>query len=375
VAGSFTASCNDSTQLQPPRAVRELRDLTRRRRQLLHDATSERNRIEKVPEDANIKPSSVLADLFGVSGQLMLEALLEGKATASEIAQLAKRKAKLKIPELTAAMEGHRMSDHHRRVIRYALKHLAFLEQELFSLDEDILRHIESVGLQPALQLLQTLPGVQQDSAVSILAEVGADMSVFPSAAHLSSWAGRCPGNRRSAGKDKGGRRGNRVATLTQCAWAAASKKDCHLKGKFWRLAAEGKKGAIGAVAHALLVLVYQVLAQGKPYQERGPPVRTPATTPANPAPHSVTWPFGNQCRIQSTTSSATSVADNYACVIDTNIRSESGLFSEQQPFTPVFTRKSLSARLSVLVMIASTSELKSTVPIIDCDGPGSKKT
>jgi transposase len=264
----------------PPRAVRELRDLTRRRRQLLHDATSERNRIEKVLEDANIKLSSVLADLFGVSGQLMLEALLEGKATASEIAQLAKRKAKLKIPELTAAMEGHRMSDHHRRVIRYALKHLAFLEQELFGLDADILRHIESVGLQPALQLLQTLPGVQQDSAVSILAEVGADMSVFPSAAHLSSWAGLCPGNRRSAGKDKNGRptRGNRWlrATLTQCAWAAASKKDCHLKGKFWRLAAEGKKRAIVAVAHALLVLVYQVLAQGKPYQERGAPLFEP---------------------------------------------------------------------------------------------------
>ena len=260
----------------PPRPIRELRDLTRRRRQLLHDATSERNRVGKVLEDANIKLSSVLADLFGVSGQLMLEALLEGQATATEIAHLAQRQAKRKIPELTAAIEAHRMSDHHRRMIRGSLRHLAFLEQELFHLDEDILRHIEASGLQNALQLLKTLPGVQQDSAVSILAEVGPDRSPFPSAAHLSSWAGLCPGNRRSAGKDKGGRttRGNRWlrAALTQCAWAAASKKGCSLKNKFWRWAAEGRKRALVAVAHALLVLVYQVLARGEPYQERGMP-------------------------------------------------------------------------------------------------------
>jgi len=136
----------------PPRAVRELRDLTRRRRQVLHDASSERNRVEKVLEDANVKLSSVLADLFGVSGQLMLEALLDGKANASEIAQLAQRQAKRKIPELTAAVEGHRMSDHHRWMIRSSLKHLAFLEQEVFELDEQILHHIEAAGMQPALQ-------------------------------------------------------------------------------------------------------------------------------------------------------------------------------------------------------------------------------
>ena len=135
-----------------------MRDLTRRRRQLLHDATSERNRVEKILEDANVKLSSVLADLFGVSGQMMLEALLEGKASASEIAHLAQRKAKLRIPELTAAVEGHRMSDHHRWVIRSSLKHLAFLEQEIFELDEQILRHIEATGMQPALKLLESYP-------------------------------------------------------------------------------------------------------------------------------------------------------------------------------------------------------------------------
>jgi transposase len=260
----------------PPRPLRELRDLTRRRRQLLHDATSERNRVEKVLEDANVKLSSVLADLFGVSGQLMLEALLDGKASASEIAQLAQRQAKRKIPELTAALEGHRMSDHHRRMIGHSLKHLAFLEQELLALDEEIWQQIETSGWQPALALLKTVPGVQQDSAVQILAEIGPDMRPFPSAAHLSSWAGLCPGNRRSAGKNKGGRtrRGNRWlrATLTQCAWAAAAKKDGPLRTKFWRLAAEGKKRALVAVAHSLLVLCYQVLVQGQPYQSPGTP-------------------------------------------------------------------------------------------------------
>ena len=121
------------------------------------------------------------------------------------------------------------MSDHHRWMIRSSLKHLAFLEQALFELDEQILCHIQTTGMQSALQLLESLPGVQQDSAVSILAEVGPDMSPFPSSAHLSSWAGLCPGNGRSAGNDKGGRttRGNHWlrATLTQCAWAAAAKK------------------------------------------------------------------------------------------------------------------------------------------------------
>src|SRR4051794_15978470 len=257
----------------PPRALRELRDLTRLRRQLLNDSTSERNRVQKILEDANVKVASVLADAFGVSGQLILEALLDGTATAEQMARLVKGRARAKVPELIAALEGHRMSDHHRRMIRYSLQHLAFLEQQSLQLDDEILRHIEASGLAPALELIKTVPGIQQDSAVSVLAEIGPDMSVFPSAAHLSSWAGLCPGNRRSAGKEKSGRttRGNRWlrTTMTQCAWAASMKKGCYLKGKFWRLAAEGKKRAIVAIAHNLLVLVYHVLATGLPYQER----------------------------------------------------------------------------------------------------------
>jgi transposase len=166
------------------------------------------------------------------------------------------------------------MSDHHRHMIHYSLEHLGFLEGQLLALDEEILLEIDRAGFRPALELIKTVPGIQQDSAVCILAEVGPDMHIFPSAGHLSSWAGLCPGNRRSAGKDKGGSitRGNRWlrTTLTQCAWAASTKKTCYLKGKFWRLAAEGKKRALVAVAHNLLVLIYHVLVTGQPYRERG---------------------------------------------------------------------------------------------------------
>ena len=126
----------------PPRGIRELRDLTRRRKKMIGTATSERNRVEKILQDANVKLSSVLSDLFGVSGQLMLEALLEGKAKPEEIAQFAKCRAKQKIPAIIAALEEHRMSDHHRKMIRFSLEHLRFLEEQILQLDEEIIRSI-----------------------------------------------------------------------------------------------------------------------------------------------------------------------------------------------------------------------------------------
>lgn len=263
----------------PPRGLRELRDLTRRRRKMIGVATSERNRVDKILQDANVKLSSALSDIFGVSGQLMLEALLEGKAPPEQIAQFARRKAKRKIPEITAALEQHRMRDHHRQMIRYSLEHLRFLEEHIQELDKQIVAKIEALGYSRPWQLLQTVPGIKENSAASVLAEVGPDMSQFGSERNLSSWAGVCPGNNRSAGKNKGSKttKGNRWlrGTLIESAWAAAGKKNCVLKQKFWRLATkkQRKPPAVMAVAHTLLVVCYQVLSRGRPYKERGLPV------------------------------------------------------------------------------------------------------
>jgi transposase len=256
----------------PPQGIRDLRDLTRRRRQLIGDATSERNRVQKVLEEANIKLGSVLSDVFGVSGQLMLEKLLNGEPDLEAIANLAQRKARVKIPEIQQALEGHRLRDHHRRMLQLSLEHLAFLEQQIGAIDVAVLQLIEKEGYQTSFELLQSIPGVQEISAAALLAETGTDMSVFPSEAQLSSWMGVCPGNRMSAGKNKSGAisRGNRWArsALVECAWAAASKKDCHLRERFRKLSVKGRKSALIGVAHALAVIIYRTLARGTPYQE-----------------------------------------------------------------------------------------------------------
>jgi transposase len=206
----------------------------------------------------------------------MLDALLKGEAKPEEIAQFAQRRAKKKIPAIIAALEGHQMSDHHRTMIKYSLAHMRFIEEQIEELDRDIEKKIRAAGLVKEWQLLQTVPGIQERSAAKILAETGPDMTQFPSERDLSSWAGVCPGNNRSAGKNRSSRTtgGNPWlrGALTECAWAATAKKDCFLKQKFWRITTKsgGKKApALVAVAHTMLHLVYQVLRSGKPYRER----------------------------------------------------------------------------------------------------------
>lgn len=258
----------------PPRCVRDLRDLTRRRKQVLSHATSEKNRVQKVLEEANVKLASVLSDIFGVSGQLILEALLDGKAPIDEIADLAKHTARRKIPAIIESLQGHRLDDHTRFMVRTSLEHLAFLEQHLQAIDAEIVARMQAAEFRQAFELLQTVPGIRQDSAAGILAEIGPNMGQFPSEAHLSSWAGVCPGNNRTGGKVKaaGIPRGNRWlrTLLVECAWAASNTKDCFLRERFRRMAARGKKRALIATAHALLILVYRTLSTGEPYRERG---------------------------------------------------------------------------------------------------------
>jgi transposase len=260
----------------PPQAIRDLRDLTRRRRQLIGDAVSERNRVQKVLEEANVKLGSVLSDIFGVSGQMMLEKLLEGEPDLEAIANLAQRKARMKIPEILRALEGHRLRDHHRRMLRLSLEHLAFLEQQISTIDAEVLQLIKREGYQTSFDLLQSIPGVQEISAAALLAETGADMSVFPCEGQLSSWIGVCPGNRISAGKNRSAAisRGNRWArtTLVECAWAAAARKDCHLKERFRRLSVKGRKPALIAIAHSLAIFIHRTLAAGTPYRECNQP-------------------------------------------------------------------------------------------------------
>jgi transposase len=258
----------------PPRPVRELRDLTRRRKQLVRSAVQEKNRIQKALEEGNVQLSNVLSDTAGTSGLLIIEALLNGCTDAREMAKLAVGRAKAKRLQIMAAIEQHRLSDTQRSLLRHSLLHLSFLEEEICQLDQEIQQNIGRNGWQRQMELLVSIPGVDQVTAASILAELGPDASAFPSAAQLSSWAGLCPGNNVSAGVSRQCRttKGNvwLRATISQAAWAGSRTKGSVLHLKYHRLAGRrGKKRAIIAIAHTLLVIAYCVLTRSVPYRKR----------------------------------------------------------------------------------------------------------
>jgi len=258
----------------PPRDIRELRDLTRRRRTLVGEGASERNRVQKILEDANVKIGDVLSDVFGMSGQAMLEALLENKLKPSEIAELVHSRLRPKVPQIVEALEGHRMRDHHRLLIKQCLGHMRYIEQMIDELDKEIAERLKPY--QKQIDLACTVPGIGPGAAAGILAETGMDMTPngpFPDCHHLASWAAICPGNNESAGKRKTGRvrNGNRWlrATLNQTAWAGAAKKDSLFQHRYQRLKLRrGAKRAVTAVAHAQLIAIYWTLRNGVPYLE-----------------------------------------------------------------------------------------------------------
>jgi transposase len=256
----------------PPKPIRELRDLVRYRRKLVQSQAAERNRLLKVLEDCNIKLASVATDVFGLSGRLMLRALIEGKATPKEMAVLAKGKLRNKIPQLELALEGN-LQEHHRFLLELQLQRLEAAEKDLATLEERIQQKLEPYATQ--LQLLDEIPGVDWTVAAVIIAELGIDMTVFQTVSQLVSWAGICPGNNESAGKRKSGRitKGNVYlkTALVEAANAAARAKGTYLRDKFYRLKARrGYKRALVAVAHKILVAVYHILSQNVSYNELG---------------------------------------------------------------------------------------------------------
>jgi transposase len=256
----------------PPRPIRDLRDLTRQRTQLIRQAASVANRIQKVLEDANIKLGSVASDILGESGRDMLTALIVGETDPDKLADLARKRLRAKIPALRMALKG-RVTDHHRFLLQLHLDQLQALEGLIGRLGARIEEALAPYA--PALENLQTIPGVSQRVAETVLAEIGPQMEQFPTAAHLSSWAGICSGNDESAGKRRSGRttKGSRWlrGMLVQSAWAASHTKDTYLAAQYRRLARrKGRKRALVAVAHTLLVIIYHMLKKGVPYDELG---------------------------------------------------------------------------------------------------------
>jgi transposase len=257
----------------PERPVRDLRDLTRQRAQVVRQKVQVANRIHKTLEDANIKLASVASDVPGASGRDMLRALVRGGSDPLVLAELARQRLRKKIPQLQEALLGE-VTDHHRFLLGMLLDQVEFLEGQVARLGQRI-TEVLPAPFAEALARLETIPGVDRRAAQNIVAEIGADLKPFKSAGHLASWVGICPGNHESAGKRRSGRttKGNawlRV-TLVQCAWAAGHTKDTYLSAQYKRLAARrGKKRALVAVGHTLLGIVYAVLKKKGTYQELG---------------------------------------------------------------------------------------------------------
>lgn len=265
-----------SASFIPPKEIRELRDLNRTRRKLVEEKTRIKNRIEKVLQDSNIKLSSVVSNVFGVSGRALIS-LLPKKTHFSEeeIMSMVKGQLKNKVNRIGDALEG-KLSETSKFLLNQHLRHLDFLEISIAEIDMKIKENM--IEFQNELEHVQTITGISEIGASAIIAEIGTNMSRFPDEQHLSSWAAICPGNHESAGKKKSGktRRGNNYlkGILTECAWAASRTKDTEFSAFYHRLVRKkGKKRALVALAHKMLIEIYRVLKSGKGYVEKGPEI------------------------------------------------------------------------------------------------------
>jgi|HubBroStandDraft_4_1064222.scaffolds.fasta_scaffold83261_2 transposase len=256
----------------PNAATQEQRGLLRTRKQLTRERTSHVQRLQRTLEEANIKLDSVISDVVGTSGRAMLEALIAGETDPAKLAALANRRIKAGPDALAEALRG-RVTKHHRFLLRLHLQQIDALDQAIAEIDKEVEANLDP--FRPLIPLLISMPGIGELAARMILAEIGTDMSRFPTAAHLISWAGLCPKNDESAGK----RRSTRMrkgapwlkSLLFQCAWAATRKKCSYLQAQFHRIRARrGAKKAIGAVAASMLTAVYHMLKTGTFYQDLG---------------------------------------------------------------------------------------------------------
>jgi transposase len=259
--------------LVPPKPIRDLRDLTRYRKAQIRDRQREANRLHKVMQDTGIKLDSVASDLLGKSGRAMLDALVAGTTDPEVLADLARGQLRNKLPALREALEG-RFSSKHALIVGQILAHIDFLDEAIDRLSEAIEEQLGPFG-HAQVDLLCTIPGIQRRAAEVIIAETGADMTKFPTAGHLASWAGVCPGNDESAGKRRSGRttKGSKWLrqTLTECAKAASRTKDTYLAAQYARTRTRrGANRATTAVAHSILIACWHMLQTGETYNDPG---------------------------------------------------------------------------------------------------------
>ena len=256
----------------PDRPQRELRELCRHRRQLIRQRAQVVNRIQKVLEGGNIKLSSVATDVVGASGRAMLRAMIAGEDDPETLASMARGRLREKRLMLVDALEGS-MGSHQRMMLDSYLRHLDFLEREIERVSEEV--EDRTRPFEEAIERIDEIPGIGRRGAEQVLAEIGTDMKRFPTSRHLASWAGMCPGNNESAGKRIGGRtrRANPwlKSALVEAAWASVKTRDTYLSAQYRRIAARrGKKRAIIAVAHSILVIIYHMLRDGTRHSDLG---------------------------------------------------------------------------------------------------------